>query len=189
MKKNQGFTLIELLITILIMSILASVAGPSFMDSFDRNKGVSTAEELYSYLQLARSEALTRSTETNISFSGSATSWAFGISAGTSCDPSKTSNTDASACVFEIDDGNGSFSAASDNVIFRVSSDDHDDVKMAVVGGNGSFVFDPVRGTTDQAGTKTIRFTTELGNVIYVKLSKIGNAKICSDDLGGYSSC
>lgn len=186
MKNIKGLTLIEVLITILVISILAGVAGPSFMDSFDRRKAASAAEDLYSYIQLARSESLTRSVETNITFDVSGTtSWAFGISEGTSCNLASTTNSDA-ACVLNIDDGDGDDTDRSDdNVVFKVSSTDHKDITMTLDKPD-SIVFDPVRGTTTE--TRNIKFTS-VGKDITVQIGLLGNVRICSDDIGEYNAC
>ena len=56
-KYQRGFTLYELLITMLVIGIVLSVGIPSFSD-FTRNSRItSTANDLHSSFQLARSEA------------------------------------------------------------------------------------------------------------------------------------
>jgi len=56
-KYQRGFTLYELLITMLVIGIVLSVGIPSFSD-FTRNSRItSTANDMHSSFQLARSEA------------------------------------------------------------------------------------------------------------------------------------
>ena len=59
-KHNSGFTLIEMIVTVSIVSILASIAAPSFSGMLERNKATAAANEMVSALLLARSEALKR---------------------------------------------------------------------------------------------------------------------------------
>lgn len=196
MKKLRGITLIELLITILIMSILASVAGPSFVDSFKNRRLVSAAEELYSHLQLARSEALsgkidpvTASTYESIfiSFSGTgSTSWSYGLSQGKACTPTITNNQDSNACVLTIDNGDGVYNSADDAVLTRVDGSIYDDVSLRV-SNNTAIEYDPVRGTVDRK--QIFAFTGGTGSIVIVYQGLLGNVVMCSSDLGEYKDC
>ena len=69
LRKNRGFTLIEMLIVISILAILALVAGPAMSDYMDKQRVISVAEALYSELQLARTEAVSRSSKVYVKFS------------------------------------------------------------------------------------------------------------------------
>ena len=65
-RKKSGFTLIELIVTISIVSILASIAIPSFTGMIKSNRISAGTNELVSALFLARSEALKRSNPVSI---------------------------------------------------------------------------------------------------------------------------
>jgi len=56
--RNQGFTLIELLITVAVAMVLLVVAVPSVRAMLQNNRVSSQANELFTSLNLARSEAL-----------------------------------------------------------------------------------------------------------------------------------
>jgi len=56
----RGFTAIELLVTVVILGVLAALAGPSFTPLIERWRVRQAAEELQSTLYYARSEALKR---------------------------------------------------------------------------------------------------------------------------------
>ncbi|WP_394176737.1 GspH/FimT family pseudopilin [Thalassotalea litorea] len=192
MKKIRGVTFIELMITLVIISILALVAAPSFVRSIESRNLTSAAEALYSHLQLARSESLLRSEDVVFSVSGlGSTSWAFGINELTACDPTIADNTSASACVLQIDDGDGAFVAANDNVLHKMDGTEFTDVtmQMSVVSGSASnsITFDPARGTTD--GARLYTLTSKSGSSVSISLSLIGNIKLCSNDLIEYRSC
>lgn len=62
LSKNQGFTITELVIVLLIVGLGLSLAIPSFTTLMQRNRAISTANELVSALFMARSEAIKRAT-------------------------------------------------------------------------------------------------------------------------------
>lgn len=57
---SAGFTLLELLITMLLIAILSSLAGPSFVDLIAENRRQSSLGSIFGMLSTARSEAVTR---------------------------------------------------------------------------------------------------------------------------------
>jgi len=57
---KKGFTLIELMITIVIVVVLLSLAGPAFIETIRNNRIQVSADNLFTSLIVARSEALKR---------------------------------------------------------------------------------------------------------------------------------
>jgi type IV fimbrial biogenesis protein FimT len=74
MERENGFTLIELLITIVVISVLLAAGVPAFQDFIKNNRLTAQTNELVAAIQLARSEAVKRSTNTIICASVNGTS-------------------------------------------------------------------------------------------------------------------
>jgi type IV fimbrial biogenesis protein FimT len=63
----SGFTLIELMITVSILGILLGIGLPSFVTFINNNKITAEANSLIYSLQMARSEAIKRGTDVQVS--------------------------------------------------------------------------------------------------------------------------
>ncbi len=191
MNKIKGVTLLELLIAVLVMSILASVAGPSFMQSFERQKLIDATEQLYSNLQLARSEAISRNVQIHIKFNGlTSTNWRFGISNTYDCFPLLDTNINDKSCVLPIDNGDGVFNPDDDNVVFRVLGSEYDQISLRANWTTSQIVhvaFDQTDGSPDVSGTFSVQ--NQSGDQAFVLMNKIGVIKICSNDLSEYKAC
>lgn len=59
-RNTSGFTLLELLITVVVLSIVVSIAFPSFQASIERNSVEASLSEFAASLRLARTEAIKR---------------------------------------------------------------------------------------------------------------------------------
>ena len=66
MNRTHGFTLIELMVTLVVATILITVAVPGFQTIIQNNRVAAQSNELLTALTLARSEALKRGEQVSV---------------------------------------------------------------------------------------------------------------------------
>lgn len=155
-QKQNGFTLMELMIVIVIVAILAALALPSFKSVLEGRRLVGAAENLFSDLQYARSEAVKRNEVIRFQVTTGA-SWCFGVDDddGVACD------CNASAC--EID-----------GLLKNVVSSSYTGIQMTT---GGVVEFDPRQGLPDTAQTFT--FTIQSSGITKsVNVNSIGRVQM-----------
>jgi prepilin-type N-terminal cleavage/methylation domain-containing protein len=208
--RDQGFTLLELMVAVAIISILAMMAGPSISQYIDKRKIINAAEAIYSQLQYARTQAISRSATVGVTFdyadAADESTWLMGISTNLNCDvtgsallikngTAPTLPDAADDCTLVIDDGD------ADNVVHGVNGGvDLGDLVYHVTSGadfNGVAVdanstgtggapglisFNPTRGT----GTnRTVYLWLGIGDREYemrVVVGTIGRVRICTPE-------
>lgn len=65
---RPAFTLVELVITVLICAILASVAGPKYLNAYHRYRVDAAAQRIKADVEFARQQAVTRSQSHTVRF-------------------------------------------------------------------------------------------------------------------------
>ncbi|AOS97519.1 hypothetical protein AUP74_02095 [Microbulbifer aggregans] len=201
---DGGFTLLELMIAIAIASILLTIGVPSLRSFFETQELKSAAEQTYSRIQRARSEAISRKAEVGVNFSADgSTTWAYGLTdtnSGT-CNTAETDASQSDACTVAVDDGDGAVDGidgvvdVADKVLMRFTSAEHAGVEMTLRGfTNGSkIIFEPLRGTAREisgnVSTGEVLLRSNSGRQLMIKVGLLGQVRICSPDgsLIGYT--
>ena len=75
---NEGFTMVEILIALVVLSVLVSIAAPSFNRAVASQRLRASANELRSSISLVRSEAVKRDVRQNMSVLARAGDWSTG---------------------------------------------------------------------------------------------------------------
>lgn len=165
-RRRHGLTLIELLVMLLIVAILALIAIPLFTSLIQTYRLTTAAEQLYTTLQYARTEAVKRNTNVYVSVTTGDT-WCYGVNTGSTC----TCST-AGSCNL------GSVSAPGAELL-----------TLSATGlSSNSMYFDTVHGGASAASTFTFTLYGQ-SNLITTSVSQLGNIQTCSTGISGYTAC
>lgn len=201
LRRARGFTLIELLITVALVVVLLTLGVPSMKSFFDRERLIGATEQIYSHLQQARIEAISRSRPIYTEFKVTSTSLEYGFSQNDGCDPSINDPTQPNACVLIIDSGDGSASADLETGSADIGSDDLVLTSFDILGyeqggisyDSGAFGidFEPLRGIPSNTSEVQVALSSDLGRQMKIRVGPLGQIGICSVDgkIDGYSSC
>ncbi len=155
-QRHKGFTLIELMITVVVLGVLAALALPSFQSILEGRRLVGAADDLYSNIQYARSEAIKRNETIRVQVT-TGTNWCFGIDddTGAVCD------CNASAC--EVD-----------GVLKNVTSATYTGIQMSASAG-GVIEFNPRQGMPEPPNDQGFTFRVgAAGRTKTVNVNAIG---------------
>jgi prepilin-type N-terminal cleavage/methylation domain-containing protein len=150
---RRGFTLMELLIALAVMTILLTLAVPTFADMAARHRLAAASEMLALDLQQARFDAVQRGVPVHVNFSGGA-QWCYAVSLEPGCD----CNAAASSCALR-----------------RGDSTDFPGVALSA---GAARVFDAARGQSSPGTAAALSAGSTLHTE--VQLSVVGRASVCS---------
>lgn len=172
---QRGVTMVELIITVAIVSILATMAAPSFITMLDRNRIKGAAETLYSEMQFARSESVYQDRAIVLSFTKTSNSdWCYGLTDVVVAPATVVVGCDCTAA-------NSCMVGGTERV---TESSDLNDMPLTTLTFNTAGLlpltstrFNPLRGTSDNG---TAGFTSPLNNQVNVVLSTVSRVRYCS---------
>lgn len=154
---QRGLTLLELVITLAVLALLASTAGPSFGALVARHRLRAVAEHLAADLAEAREEAARRGTPVHASFeSGEHWCYAITLAADAPCT-----------------------GAAGDAALKVVRAQDHPGIVLVEA---ANLAFDARDGSSLQDSLGHARFASPAGDQLQVQLSRLGRARVCVPD-------
>ena len=183
-RSNTGFTLIEMIATVAVLAVLVTVGIPSFQETIDKRRLTGAAEQLQADLQYARSEAIKRNGNVFVTFTGTGTTWCYGMSATTATCNCTTSTSCQLDTVEKVVNQTG----------FRNIS-----LGVASITGN-NLNFEPRRGLVSMnnnatpivTGSVTLTSTSSTKS-LRIDVSRLGRVKLCSPsgsgNLSGYPTC
>lgn len=202
-KRCRGFTLVELMITIVVVAIGVALAVPSWSEFVEKRQIVAATEDVASFIEFARHEAVKRNEPVFVDWNtsgGHSDNWCIGLSMApqsTPCDCTVTNTADADFC-------------SVDGVPYRMTQTDYVAMGFEFMHMNptsGSFGFDPVRGITSNVSNAEVTDgdwlmylhsnegsgSTRLWS-LQISLNATGRTSICSDEsrkrsIGGYKPC
>ena len=119
---NKGFTLIELITVMSIAVILLAIGVPNLMDFINSSRASSEHREFVRAVGLARSEAITRATDVNVS-TVTGTDWADGLRIWVDEDNDATFDAGEELRVFSGFGSNASLKATGNKALITFTSD------------------------------------------------------------------
>ncbi len=161
----KGFSLLETLICIAVLSIVATLAAPTFVSMITQRQLIATAEAIAGDLRWARSEALKSANDISVFFEpGAANAWRYQLTNATGV-TLKTITSET----------NPEFTKISLTENFR----EH------------STTFNSTRGTAEAKNGTIILGAMETELILEVVLSNLGRVTICakSSNFGTYPKC
>lgn len=183
--RHSGFSTAELMTTVGMIAVLVGMAIPSYRDAVEKRQITQGAELIAAFVNTIQSESVKRNHPVAVSYaSGESGSWCVGAVLGQA--PCDCMETDSSAPAYCTLDGAPwvlrDTDVSAKNLIQSVS-------------GDGTYVFDPVRGLfTDPSDTVTLNLSAAGGDYqMNLNVVSTGKVSVClpelSNGIQGFESC
>lgn len=177
-KKSYGFTLLELLTTVAVLCIVVTAAIPSFDTMVTNNQIKSKSEELFSFVRLAKYEAVKRNTNIEVFFDSSEQGF---VCIGMQKVGGK----------YKCQNKNDTFSILkfSDEFNFNMKTSDANDNAVDLVDGK-LFTFDSHTGKSSDNKRVLLQSSKNKEIISGIRVTNIGFVTPCSDQSwGGKKAC
>lgn len=188
--RQGGFTAIELMIVVVIVAILAVLAGPSFSDFMDRYRLRGAVDDVVSVISNARSGAVKLDREVRVTYRGSDANWCVGaVSAPPPSGGARAGVATACNC------SNDSPACSVADEVVKTAVGKH--AGVALSGAATELVFDGqlglATGSGGALGTSSSTFASPRNKYfLRVDVSPLGQATVCVPSgpaVVGYNAC
>lgn len=181
----KGFSTTEVITTVGLVAVLIGLAIPSYRDAVEKRQITQGAELIVAFINSVQSESIKRNRMVAVSYASEpGGSWCIGAVVGQSpCDCNETDPAHTNYCALE-----GSPWVLRDG---DVATKD----LIRSVGGDGAYVFDPVRGLfTDSTDVLSLGLGAADGQYqMNLQVVATGKVSIClpdvSEGIQGFHSC
>lgn len=173
--RQSGVTLVELMVTIAVLAILVTLAGPSFADFAERSALRGAADSLAATIGAAKEESIKRDRLVRVDFMPMGEAVCVGAA-------TVASSADA-----------GCDCAAETCSVTQFPEGERDMRRVTLLGepnfgGGSGFVFDPRTGMLDQlANAGSLTMATGRGYQVTVRVNPMGRVSLCTPGDKGIS--
>ena len=186
---QRGLTLIELMVTIAVLAILLALAVPAFSDFFEKARLRGAADDLESFVNAQRLNAVRSDRDINLTLRGAGSNWCVGARAA--ADPALGAQVPPATACDCIDDATECTVGGQQAVLSSAASGSSTTIDAADI----AVVIDSQRGTlTNFANAGNVVLTSSSGRFqLRVDVQPLGQARTCvtaaSEPMSGYSPC
>ena len=171
--KYKGFTLIELMVVVALVGIFATIAIPSFLESFERKRLESLGDNLNYFFKLARSEAAKKNRSVDLYINkSSSSSWCIGMSGD---DDDNNGESDVCDCT------DSTKQCTVDDIERVISSSDYKDVSFDSLTFNDNKV--SITSTRGRSAGGQMNFSVSSGSTakdLRIIRNTMGRVIVCS---------